>query len=101
MLDQLTYFLHDQVNLPPYAALLIVGLVAHLALNAVLGKSPFSPWGLLGPLLLGVATHGSDLLATGLFATGFLALSLAYSLAILKLLLLPALLVVIGFMTPR
>ena len=101
MLNQLTYFLRDQVNLPAHAALLIVGLGAHLVLNAVLRKSPFSAWGLLGPLLVGIASHGPELWATGLFASGSLALALTYGIAILKLLSLPAFLVAIGFATPR
>jgi hypothetical protein len=74
MLQQLKTFLRDQLGLPPFAVLLVAGFAAHIALNALLRKSPASPWGLLAPLLLGVALEAYEVWhayrGVGLFAPG-------------------------------
>ena len=41
--------------------LIVLGLIAHVALTALLRKSPTSAWGLLAPLLLGVALEAYEI----------------------------------------
>ena len=61
MLDQLKHLLRDRLGLPPWAVLAALGCIAHLALNAALRKPWWSPWGLLAPLLLGIALEAFEI----------------------------------------
>lgn len=84
-----------------------LGLSAHLALNGLMRKSPTSPWGLLAPLMFGVALEGYEIWihyrAVGLLAPGNDPLSIIlmrHGLDIAKMLAGPLLLVLAGFFTP-
>lgn len=61
MLQQIKVFIRDQLGLPPSAMLIAIGCIAHLALNALLRKSPTSAWGLLAPLSLGVGLESYEI----------------------------------------
>lgn len=73
-MQQIKNFVRDALGIPPAAALFAAGCVAHLALNALLRKSPASPWGLLSPLVLGAALEAWEIWehyqAIGLTAPG-------------------------------
>ena len=74
MLQKIKFLIRDQLGLPSTAVLMAVGCGAHLALNALLRKSPTSAWGLLAPLGLGVAIESYEIWLQykniGLFAAG-------------------------------
>lgn len=74
MIDALKTLLRDRLGLPSWAVLAVLGLAAHLALNALLRRPLASPLGLLAPLLLGIAIEAFEIWrhyrAIGLFAPG-------------------------------
>ena len=95
-------------GIPPWAVLLIAGLMSYLALNAVLKKPWASPWGLLAPLLLGVLIEGYEIWVhyrdIGLFAADndpLWRILGRHSLDVLKMLALPLLLTVAGQISAR
>lgn len=61
MLRQFKTLLRDQLGLPPTAILIAAGLIAHVGLNIVLRKVPTSAWGLLAPLVVGVALESWEI----------------------------------------
>ncbi len=61
MLQRLKALLRDQLGLPPTAVLVFVGCLAYLALNFVLRRPLTSGWGLLGPLVLGIALESFEM----------------------------------------
>jgi hypothetical protein len=61
MFDTLKTFVRDQLGIPAWAALPVVGLFAFLALNALLRKPWTSAIGLLAPLLLGLALEAYEI----------------------------------------
>ena len=108
MLNEAKSFLREQLGLPPSAVLMVAGLVAHLALTALLRKSPTSPWGLLAPLTLGLALEAYEIWmhyrTVGLLAPGNdpLWLILArHGLDVMKVLAAPILITIIGRMISR
>ncbi len=108
MLQQLKVLLRDQLGLPPSAVLVFVGCVAYLALNAVLRKPLTSAWGLLGPLVLGVALESFEIWIqyrdVGLFAPGndpVIAILGRHGLDLLAMLAVPLLLVAWGVLSAR
>jgi hypothetical protein len=108
MLQQFKTVLRDQLGLSPFAVLLVAGFAAHIALNALLRKSPTSPWGLLAPLLLGVALEAYEIWHAyrdvGLFAPGndpLLTILARHALDIGKMLVGPLLLVALGHLPIR
>ena len=60
-MQQIKYFISETLGIPPAAALFVAGCVAHLALNALLHKSPASPWGLLAPLAFGLTLEAWEI----------------------------------------
>lgn len=74
LLSHLKYLFRDQLGLPPWTALVAVGLLAHVVLNAALRRPIISGWGLLGPLGLGVTLETYEVWiqykSVGLFAPG-------------------------------
>jgi hypothetical protein len=107
MLARLKSLIH-QSGIPPWAVLLVVGGLSHLALNALLKKPWTSPWGLLAPLLLGVLIEAYEIWAhyrhIGLFAAGNDPLWMIlgrHSLDVLIMLALPLLLVFAGQASAR
>ena len=108
MLQQIKYFLRDQIGLPPFAALVAAGCIAHLAMNTMLRKSPTSAWGLLAPLALGMTLETYEIWVqyknTGLLAPGndpLLTIHWRHGLDVIKMLILPLLLVAIGAFSAR
>lgn len=108
MLQQLKSFLRDQIGLAPAAVLIAVGLFAHLALNGLMRKSATSPWGLLAPLLFGMALEGYEIWiqyrGVGLVAPGndpLLIILARHGLDIAKMLAGPLVLVAVGFVAAR
>jgi hypothetical protein len=103
MLGQVKAFLRDELGIPPWSVLLVVGLLAHLSLTALLRKPSSSPCGLLAPLTLGVAVEAYEIWVQyrdiGFFAEGndpaWLIIS-RHGLDVLRMLALPALLVANG-----
>jgi hypothetical protein len=103
VLEQIKFCIRDQLALPQSAALVLVGCIAHLALNALLRKSPTSAWGLLAPLVLTVALESYEIWIhyrnVGLFAPGndpLVTILARHGLDVVKTLAAPLLLVVIG-----
>ena len=103
MLQQIKFFIRDQLGLHPAAVQVATGLVAHVTLNAVLQKSPFSAWGLLAPVVLGVALESYEIWIkyklSGLFAPGndpIIVILGRHGLDVAKMLAAPILLVAIG-----
>ena len=74
MLQHIKHYLRDQVGLPPSAVLIIAGLVVHYLLNVLLRKPVTSPWGLIAPLVLGIALESYEIWVqyrdVGLFYVG-------------------------------
>lgn len=62
------------MGLPPFAVLLIAGLIAHFSLNTLLRKPVTSAWGLVAPLILGIGLETYEIWVeyrrVGLFAEG-------------------------------
>lgn len=108
MLQELKSQLRDQLGLPPAVVLVVTGCVSHLLLNAVLRKPPSSAWGLLAPCILGLALESYEIWIQyrniGLFAAGhdpFLVILARHGLDILKMLVGPVLLVILGLLSGR
>jgi hypothetical protein len=108
VLQQIKFFIRDQLGLPPVAVLVVVGCVTHLALNALLRKSPTSAWGLLAPLVLGVTLESYEIWLqyrqAGLLAPGndpLLAILMRHGLDVVKMLVVPLLLVALGALSAR
>ncbi len=74
MLHHLKTLIRDQLGVPPWAVLVVVGCIAHIVLNVALRRPIASAWGLLGPVGLGVAIEGYEIWvqykAVGLLAPG-------------------------------
>ncbi len=108
MLQELKSLLRDRLGLPPVAVHVAVGLLAHLALNLLLRKSATSAWGLLAPLLIGIALESWEIWLQyrdiGLTAAGndpVLVILARHALDVAAMLAAPALLVVGGALTSR
>lgn len=108
MPQQIKSLLRDQLGLSPSALLIAVGLLAHLALNGLMRKSAASPWGLLAPLILGMALEGYEIWIqyrdVGLAAPGndpLLIILMRHALDVAKMLAGPLLLVAVGFVAAR
>ena len=108
MLQQIKFFIRDHLRLPPVAVLVVTGCVTHLALNALLRKSPTSAWGLLAPFLLGVALESYEIWLqyrhVGLLAPSndpLLAILLRHGLDVVTILAAPLLLVALGTLSTR
>ena len=108
MLHQLKIIIRDQLGLPPWTVLVVVGCLAHVALNAALRRPIASGWGLLGPLGLGVAVESYEIWiqyrAIGLFAPNndpLLTIFGRHGLDVLMMLAGPFLVVVIGAITAK
>ncbi len=108
MLQQIKFLMRDQLGLPPVAVLVVAGCVAHLLLNVLLRKPLSSAWGLLAPLILGLALESYEIWVqyrnVGLLASGndpLLAIFIRHGLDILKMLAAPSFLVVLGFLSAR
>ena len=100
LLRELKHILRDQLGVPPWLALATAGLLVHVALNAALRRPMASGWGLLGPLVAGIALESFDIWVqyrhVGLFAPGndpLLAILGRHSLDVLLMLAGPLLLV--------
>ena len=61
MLRDLKSILRDQLQLPSWLVLIAVGCLVHVVLNAILRKPITSCWGLIGPLVLGVALESYEI----------------------------------------
>ena len=74
MLGNVKSILRDQLGVPTWLVLVVVGCLAHALLNAALRRPLSSPWGLFGPLALGIAIEAYEIWAhyrhAGLFAPG-------------------------------
>ena len=74
MLRELKSFIRDQLGLPSWLVIIAAGCIAHVALNAILRKPATSPWGLIGPVGLGVVLEAYEIWVqyrpVGLFAPG-------------------------------
>ena len=108
VLQQVKSFLIDQLGIPPSVVLALVGTATHLLLNAILGRSATSPWGLLGPLLLGMALESYEIWiqyrGIGLFSPGndpLLAILGRHGLDVLLMLAGPLLVVVVWAISAR
>ncbi len=108
MLHQLKSLLRDGLGLPPVAVHVAVGLVAHLMLNLLLRKSATSAWGLLAPLLIGIAVESWEIWIqyreVGLTAAGndpVLVILARHALDVVAMLAAPTLLVVAGALSSR
>ena len=108
MLQQIKSFILDRLGLPPSAVLVVVGCAAHLALNALLRKSPTSAWGLLAPFVMGVALESYEIWLhygnQGLAAPGndpLLVILGRHGLDVVKMLAAPLLLVALGAVSSR
>lgn len=55
MLDRIKVLLRDTHGLPSWVVLAAVGLASYVALNLILHKPVTSAFGLLAPLMLGIA----------------------------------------------
>lgn len=108
MLDAIKSLLRDQLGIDPKLILVVVGAVSFLALNVALNKRVFSPWGLLAPLILGIALEAVEIYVTyrsvGLFApqndpVGQIVLRHSVDIAILAVI--PVLLCVVGAISSR
>lgn len=107
MLRQIKGWLREQLALEPWMVLMTAGLLTHVALNLLLRKSPFSAWGLLAPLVLGVALEGYEiwdhyrgaLLAPG--SDPLLQILLRHLLDVARMLAAPLLLVLAGLVLTR
>ena len=107
MLQQLKTLIRDQLQVPPWLALMAVGCLAHALVNIGLRKPLASPWGLFGPLVLGVALECYEIWHQyrdiGLWAPGndpVLTILARHSLDVVKMLAAPAALV-LGHLTLR
>ena len=108
MLDRLKSALRDQLGLPAWAALLVGGLVSHIVLNVLLRKPLTSAWGILAPLTLGSVLEAYEIFAqyrdVGLLAPGndpVWIIIARHLLDVIKMLALPVLLVLSGFVSSR
>lgn len=74
MFEALKSLLRDQLGVPPWLVMMVVGLTVHLAANALSRRPVTSPFGLLAPLLLGLAIEAVEVWRhygqIGLFAPG-------------------------------
>ena len=103
LLRELKYFLRDQLGVPPWLVLATAGLLAHVALNAALRRPIASGWGMLGPLVAGIALESFEIWIqyrnVGLFAPGndpLFAILGRHSLDVMLMLAGPLLLVLAG-----
>ncbi len=103
MISTIKSFLRETLALPPELVLVVAGLVSHVMLCLLLGRSPYAAWGLLGPLIFGVALEGYEIWVhykdIGLFAPGndsLLTILLRHGKDVLLMLSLPLLLVAMG-----
>jgi len=108
MLDRIKSALRDQLGLPAWAALLVGGLVSHIVLNVLLRKPLTSAWGMLAPLTLGLVLEACEIVVqyrdVGLLAPGndpVWIIIARHLLDVLKMLALPVLLVLSGFVSSR
>ena len=100
--------LRDALGLPPAVVLAVVGGAAHMRLNWLLKNPLMSPWGVLGPLALGVALETWEIWVRyrdiGLFAPGndpLLEILARHAIDIAVMLAVPVLLVSAGVITSR
>jgi hypothetical protein len=108
MLSRIKILLLDQLGLPPTLVLVAIGLLAHVALNLLMRKSPMSAFGLLAPLALGIAIESWEIWIhyrdIGLDAPGNDPLSTIvarHARDVLAMLALPIVLVAAGALNPR
>lgn len=108
MLERLKTILRDQLNLPPSFVLAAAGLVAHIALNALLRKPLTSASGLLAPLAIGVVLEAYEIWIqyrdVGLFAAGndpLIVILGRHGTDVLIMLAVPVLLVVAGLLSSK
>jgi len=108
VLQQIKTLLRDQLGLPPIAILVATGLIAHLLLNALLRRTPTSPWGLLAPCALGISLEAWEIWVqykgVGLAAPEsdpLVDILARHALDVLAMLAAPILLVVVGTVSSR
>ena len=108
MIRQLKSILNDQLGLPAWAILAAVGCLAHIVVNALLRKQVASAWGLLGPLILGIALESYEIWiqyrSVGLFAPingPLLAILARHSIDVFIMLAGPSLIVVVGVISAK
>ncbi len=108
MLSDLKSLLRDQLGLPSWAVLAAAGIVAHFVVNALLRKPMTSGWGLLGPLVVGIAIESWEIWVhyrnIGLFAPGndpLLVILGRHGLDVLVMLAVPLGIVIIGALAAR
>lgn len=108
MFEQIKTVLRDYIGLPPWSVLAAVGLVAFLALNALLRKPLTSGWGLLAPLAIGIVLESYEIRVqyreVGLFAPGndpLLVILARHGLDVLIMLAIPAVVVAIALVNSR
>lgn len=108
MVNRLKTLLRDELGLPPWIVLATIGLFAFLALNALLRKPVTSAWGLLGPLVIGIALESYEIWAQyrdiGLFGPGndpLIVILGRHGLDIVSMLGIPVLVVVTGLLVAK
>lgn len=108
LLSELKSILRDQLGLPPWIVLSAVGCLAYVVFNAMLRKPINSPWGLLGPLGLGVALESYEIWIqyenVGLFAPGndtLLAILARHGLDVVIMIAGPILIAVVGAISAK
>lgn len=108
MLGQLKTVIRDQLGVPPWLALVVVGCLAHVAATALLRKPLTSPWGLIAPLAVGVALESYEIWrhyrGVGLLAPGndpLLTILGRHALDVVLVLAGPLLVVALGVMIER
>jgi len=107
-LGEIKSFLLNQLGLSPSLVLVLVGVLSHAALCLLLRAPLASPWGLLAPLGIGLLIEAYEIWehykVLGLTAAGndpVAVILLRHSLDVLKMLALPAALVVGGLLSQR
>ena len=61
VLSEIKRFITERLGFPPFVVLMIVGLAFHLMTNKILGKHYSSPWGIVGPLILGILIESVEI----------------------------------------